>query len=127
MVQRPVHRCSLSSGIVLGFCVGLGNEPSRPSAGHPRPGTSAARRHQCRCIAAGGVMEHGRGAAYQPLTLTTLSALLAGTGESQRWRLIAEFLDEYRAGSRPTSGRVCLPKSPEHGRRTLGCVPGRAR
>lgn len=40
--------------------------------------------------------ESGRSPAYQPLTLTALSALLVGAGESQRWRLIAEFLEEYR-------------------------------
>jgi hypothetical protein len=41
-------------------------------------------------------MERGRSQGYQPLTLTTLSTLLVGAGESQRWRLIAEFLEEYR-------------------------------
>jgi hypothetical protein len=30
------------------------------------------------------------------LTLAALSALLVGADESQRWRLIAEFLEEYR-------------------------------
>ena len=41
-------------------------------------------------------MERGRSQGYQPLTLTALSTLLVGAGESQRWRLIAEFLEEYR-------------------------------
>ncbi len=41
-------------------------------------------------------MERGRSPAYQPLTLAALSALLVGGGESQRRRLIAEFLEEYR-------------------------------
>jgi len=30
------------------------------------------------------------------LTLAALSALLADADESQRWRLIAKFLEEYR-------------------------------
>jgi len=37
-----------------------------------------------------------RGGAYRPLTLADLAGLLTGTGESQRWRLVAEFLEEYR-------------------------------
>lgn len=38
----------------------------------------------------------GRSSAYEPLTLAALSALLADADESQRWRLIAKFLEEYR-------------------------------
>jgi hypothetical protein len=34
--------------------------------------------------------------AYQPLTLARLGQLLAGAEDSLRWRLIAEFLEEYR-------------------------------
>jgi hypothetical protein len=33
---------------------------------------------------------------YQPLSLARLGALLAGADESRRWRLVAEFLEEYR-------------------------------
>lgn len=33
---------------------------------------------------------------YQPLSLVDLAALLAGSDESRRWRLVAEFLEEYR-------------------------------
>lgn len=33
---------------------------------------------------------------YEPMTLASLGALLAGGGESRRWRLVAEFLEEYR-------------------------------
>ena len=33
---------------------------------------------------------------YQPLTLAGLGRLLTGADESRRWRLIAEFLEEYR-------------------------------
>ncbi|MGH3901874.1 MAG: hypothetical protein ACRDTA_27185 [Pseudonocardiaceae bacterium] len=40
--------------------------------------------------------DRGRGQAYQPLSLARLGALLAGADESRRWRLIAEFLEEYR-------------------------------
>lgn len=40
--------------------------------------------------------ERGRSWAYQPLTLARLGALLVGADESRRWRLVAEFLEEYR-------------------------------
>ena len=33
---------------------------------------------------------------YQPLTLAGLGELLTGTDETSRWRLVAEFLEEYR-------------------------------
>jgi hypothetical protein len=42
------------------------------------------------------VIDRDRGVDYQPLTLTRLGTLLTGAGESRRWRLIAEFLEEYR-------------------------------
>ena len=40
--------------------------------------------------------ERGHIPAYQPLTLVRLSVLLVGADESRRWRLVAEFLEEYR-------------------------------
>lgn len=33
---------------------------------------------------------------YQPLTLAQLAGFLADSDESRRWRLIAEFLEEFR-------------------------------
>jgi len=42
------------------------------------------------------VVEGDRRAQYQPLTLVGLGDLLAGRGGSDRWRLVAEFLEEYR-------------------------------
>ena len=59
-------------------------------------GPSTARRCPCRWTSVWGVTESGRSSAYQPLTLAALSALLVAADESQRWRLIAEFLEEYR-------------------------------
>jgi len=41
------------------------------------------------------VDERDRGAPYQPMSLARLGALLAGADESLRWRLIAEFLEEF--------------------------------
>jgi hypothetical protein len=35
-------------------------------------------------------------AAYEPLTVKNLGALLVDADETRRWRLIAEFLEEYR-------------------------------
>ncbi|MFI1195773.1 hypothetical protein ACH4T9_21315 [Micromonospora sp. NPDC020750] len=37
-----------------------------------------------------------RVAAYEPLTMERLGALLAGADEAERWRYVAEFLEEYR-------------------------------
>ncbi|XVV13749.1 hypothetical protein ACQP2X_05170 [Actinoplanes sp. CA-131856] len=34
--------------------------------------------------------------AYQPMTLARLGVLLDGVDDSTRWRLVAEFLEEYR-------------------------------
>ncbi|MFE9202550.1 hypothetical protein [Micromonospora sp. NPDC007230] len=36
------------------------------------------------------------GARYEPLTVARLGALLVGADETRRWRLVAEFLEEYR-------------------------------
>ncbi|MGC5030688.1 hypothetical protein [Verrucosispora sp. FIM060022] len=33
---------------------------------------------------------------YEPLTVARLGALLADADETRRWRLVAEFLEEYR-------------------------------
>ena len=34
--------------------------------------------------------------AYRPATLADLAGWLAGAAESERWRLVVEFLEEYR-------------------------------
>jgi hypothetical protein len=34
--------------------------------------------------------------AYQPLSIARLGSLMAGADESHRWRLVAEFLEDYR-------------------------------
>ena len=47
-----------------------------------------------------------RDGGYQPLTVARLGGLLAGSDESRRWRLIAEFLEEYRW--EPPDGRLAL-------------------
>lgn len=33
---------------------------------------------------------------YEPLSLARLGVLMAGAGDSLRWRLVAEFLEDYR-------------------------------
>jgi len=38
---------------------------------------------------------HGR-SAYEPLSLTRLGSLMTGADDSRRWRLVAEFLEDYR-------------------------------
>jgi len=42
------------------------------------------------------VVDDRGGGSYQPLSLVRLAGLLRGADESLRWRLIAEFLEEYR-------------------------------
>ncbi len=40
--------------------------------------------------------DRDRNPGYQPLTLARLANLLSGAEEPLRWRLVAEFLEEYR-------------------------------
>ncbi len=41
-------------------------------------------------------MEDTSRGGYAPLTLARLAALLGSDDEARRWRLVAEFLEEYR-------------------------------
>lgn len=66
------------------------------SAGGPTAGWWTPRRRPCACPTVGGVKERDPGPAYQPMTLARLSVLLVGADESRRWRLVAEFLEEFR-------------------------------
>jgi DNA-binding XRE family transcriptional regulator len=43
-----------------------------------------------------GVVDPDRGRVYQPLTAAQLGRLMAGADEPRRWRLVAEFLEDYR-------------------------------
>jgi hypothetical protein len=52
-----------------------------------------------------------RGAEYRPLTVARLASLLAAADEPLRWRLIAEFLEEYRWETPATRG-VLLAEEP---------------
>jgi hypothetical protein len=47
-----------------------------------------------------------RAGAYRPLTIAGLGRLLDDADEARRWRLIAEFLEEYRW--EPSPDRVAL-------------------
>lgn len=40
--------------------------------------------------------EHERRAAYQPLSIRHLAEVMAGADDRRRWRLVAEFLEDYR-------------------------------
>ncbi|MFY1649409.1 hypothetical protein ACN27J_00745 [Solwaraspora sp. WMMB762] len=44
--------------------------------------------------------------SYESLTVAGLGALLVGADEQRRWRLVAEFLEEYR--SEPAENRTAL-------------------
>ncbi|MDG4829468.1 hypothetical protein O7627_09155 [Solwaraspora sp. WMMD1047] len=48
--------------------------------------------------------DHAR--AYEPLTVERLGTLLAGADEARRWRLVAEFLEEYRWEQAATRGSL---------------------
>ncbi len=49
---------------------------------------------------------------YEPMTLARLGAMLAGSDDSRRWRLVAEFLEEY--GWEPAERRgALLDQEPE--------------
>jgi hypothetical protein len=52
---------------------------------------------------------------YQPLSLVRLGRLLVGAGESRRWRLIAEFLEEYRWEPAETRTRLLAAEPPATG------------
>jgi hypothetical protein len=43
---------------------------------------------------------------YEPLTLARLGTLLTGADDSRRWRLVAEFLEEYRWEPAATRGAL---------------------
>jgi hypothetical protein len=49
-----------------------------------------------RWVTVSDVTDRDDGVAYQPLAVARLGKLLTGVQESLRWRLIAEFLEEYR-------------------------------
>jgi hypothetical protein len=40
--------------------------------------------------------EHVRRPAYQPLSIARLGGFMADADDSHRWRLVAEFLEDYR-------------------------------
>jgi len=48
---------------------------------------------------------------YEPLTLARLAPLLTGSDDARRWRLLAEFLEEYR-WERAETRRVLLDDEP---------------
>ena len=50
--------------------------------------------------------DHERRPAYEPLSIARLGGLMAGADESHRWRLVAEFLEDYRW--EPEASRVAL-------------------
>lgn len=49
-----------------------------------------------RCASVVIMDRHDRRPAYKPLSLVQLARLLVGADQSRRWRLVAEFLEDYR-------------------------------
>jgi hypothetical protein len=58
------------------------------------------------CTSVSGMASHGANPGYQPLSLARLGGLMAGGDESRRWRLVAEFLEDYRW--EPPGARLAL-------------------
>ena len=56
------------------------------------------------CITVRGMVD--RAGAYRPLDVARLGRLLVGADDALRWRLIAEFLEEYRW--EPSPARLAL-------------------
>jgi hypothetical protein len=48
------------------------------------------------CASVKAMSDRERRSAYKPLTVARLGALMADADESRRWRLVAEFLEDYR-------------------------------
>jgi hypothetical protein len=49
-----------------------------------------------RCASVKAMSDRERRPVYEPLTVARLGALMADADESRRWRLVAEFLEDYR-------------------------------
>lgn len=49
---------------------------------------------------------------YQPMTIARLGELLAGDNDSERWLMIAEFLDEHRHEPRERRRPLGHPGTP---------------
>lgn len=56
-----------------------------------------------------------RAEAYRPLTIAGLGRLLNDADEARRWRLIAEFLEEYRWEPPPDRVALLLQEPPGTG------------
>jgi hypothetical protein len=55
---------------------------------------------------------HGDGEAYRPLSLAQVGSMTVGADQSRRWRLIAEFLEDYR-WEPPGTRSVLLADEPD--------------
>jgi hypothetical protein len=53
--------------------------------------------------------------SYQPLTVAGLGRLLVGADQARRWRLIAEFLEEYRWEPVDSRGALLIEEPPGTG------------
>ena len=63
------------------------------------------------CASVKGMSDRERRPVYEPLTVARLGALMAGADESRRWRLVAEFLEDYR-WEPPTERHALLSQTP---------------
>lgn len=63
------------------------------------------------CASVKAMSDRERRPAYEPLTVARLGALMTDADESRRWRLVAEFLEDYRHEP-PEARHALLSDSP---------------
>lgn len=95
-LSRPVAKLMFNLTVVFFECAG-----SRLS-----PSAALRCRSRSRPIRTVTVLGVEQVRSYEPMTLASLGALLAGSDDSRRWRLVAEFLEEHRW--EPVTSRAAL-------------------
>ncbi len=78
-------------------------------------GRSPFRKISGACTTVVAVTDRDRAGEYRPLTVARLGSLLTGADESRRWRLVAEFLEEYRWEPADTRLALLTPEPPATG------------
>lgn len=95
-----------------------GKPPGRGGdlCGHRRPTRARTCNHPLvRPGSVVGVDAHAPSAPYEPLTLHRLATLLTDSDEARRWRLIAEFLEEYSWEPAETRAQLLADEPPGSG------------
>jgi hypothetical protein len=85
MSFRPIHRQVADK-------VSPGSDKLMTSGGHCLMMVACATEYASVKV----MIDRGHRPAYEPLTVARLGVLMADADESRRWRLVAEFLEDYR-------------------------------